>query len=115
MLNLTGDFLRGHTDAIILSLLEKEDSYGYHINHQIDQISNHKFMLTEATLYTAFKRLENAGYINSYWKDGKNNLRRKYYSITKSGREYLGKHRRDWQAAQIILNKFLEGKYGEEN
>ncbi|HHU56310.1 MAG TPA: PadR family transcriptional regulator [Acholeplasmataceae bacterium] len=114
-MSLTGDFLRGHTDAIILSLLEKEDSYGYMINREISEISNHEFMLTEATLYTAFKRLEKEGLITSYWKEGHNNLKRKYYSITNLGRKYLFNHRKDWKAANIIINKFLEGENGTKD
>jgi len=114
-MDLTGDFLRGHTDAIILSILDKGDSYGYLINHQIGVMSNHRFMLTEATLYTAFKRLEKADFITSYWQEGNNNVKRKYYSITSLGKQYLKEHCENWQAASEIINKFLGGNYGRQN
>jgi len=114
-MDLTGDLLRGHTDAIILSILSSEDSYGYKINHEIDEISNHKFMLTEATLYTTFKRLEKAGCIISYWKEGNNNTKRKYYSITEIGIEYLQNHNKSWDNVQNIINQFLGGKNGTKN
>lgn len=108
-MDLTGDILRGHTDAIILSILEKGDSYGYNINHEIDIISNHKFMLTEATLYTAFKRLEKAELITSYWAEGINNTKRKYYSLTSLGLDTLNEQRVNWKNAESIINKFLGG------
>jgi DNA-binding PadR family transcriptional regulator len=107
-MDLMGELLRGHTDAIILSILEINDSYGYQINKEIDMISDHRFILTEATLYTTFKRLENAGYIVSYWKEGTNNVRRRYYSITETGRQYLSEQRKSWQAAETIINQFLK-------
>lgn len=104
---LTGDLLRGHTDAIILKLLNIKDSYGYELNNQISILTNNNFTLTEATLYTTFKRLEKNGYIVSYWLDGIN-TKRKYYSITKSGKEYLASHIEAWDDAQNIINKILK-------
>lgn len=108
-MELVGDILRGHTDTIILALLEKGDSYGYEINKMISNITNEQFLLTEATLYTAFRRLEKGGYINSYWKDGLNQTKRKYYSITESGKEYLQINRQIWINASQILNQLICG------
>lgn len=106
---LTGEFLRGHTDAIILSLLKNNDSYGYEININISNISNEEFSLTEATMYTTLKRLEKNGYIISYWKDGIN-TKRKYYSITETGIQYLESYISNWHNANNMINKFLEDK-----
>lgn len=109
---LTGDLLRGHTDAIILSLLKQKDSYGYEINQHITEISDQNFSLTEATMYTTLKRLEKNEYITSYWQDGIN-TKRKYYAITKEGQAYLLEHLKSWNDAKKIINKFLEEKNGE--
>ncbi|QVK17576.1 PadR family transcriptional regulator [Mycoplasmatota bacterium] len=106
-MELVGDYLRGHTDTIILAILDNVDSYGYEINSTIAKATNDEFSLTEATLYTAFKRLEKAGYISSYWKDGLNNTKRKYYSITPSGIKYLKLKRDSWLRAQCILNQLI--------
>ena len=57
-MSIAGDLIRGHTDAIILARLLRGDSYGYEINKVIATLSNNRFELKEATLYTAFKRLE---------------------------------------------------------
>lgn len=103
---LSGDMLRGHTDALILKLLSKKDSYGYEINNEINLISDNTFNLTEATMYTSLKRLETSGFIVSYWVDG-TNTKRKYYSITRSGIEYLENHIKDWKYSSQIINKIL--------
>lgn len=106
-MELVGDILRGHTDTIILSILYKKDSYGYEINSTIAKTTNQQFFLTEATLYTAVKRLEKAGYITSYWQDGLNQTKRKYYSITQQGKKYLIHKRNNWLNAQRLLNQLI--------
>ena len=85
---LSADILRGYTDTIILRQLAEGDSYGYQINKNVTALSGGAFELKEATLYTAFRRLEAAGYIRSYWGDEMSGARRRYYSITDTG---LGK------------------------
>ena len=86
-MSIAGDLIRGHTDAIILARLLKSDSYGYEINKIISTLSAGRFELKEATLYTAFKRLEESGYIASYWGDSGAGARRRSYTITPAGRE----------------------------
>jgi PadR family transcriptional regulator PadR len=68
-MSIAGDLIRGHTDAIILARLLQGDSYGYEINKMICTLSSGRFELKEATLYTAFKRLEEQGYVTAYWGD----------------------------------------------
>lgn len=82
-------------------------SYGYEINSTIAMATNQQFILTEATLYTAVKRLEKAEYISSYWKEGLNQTKRKYYSITTLGKKYLTQKRDNWVNAQRILNQLI--------
>lgn len=55
-MSITSDILRGHTETIILSLLLKQDSYGYKINKEILARTDRRYELKEATLYSAFKR-----------------------------------------------------------
>lgn len=107
-MDLFGDALRGHTDAIILSILAEGDSYGYLINQTIAKRTNQKFVLTEATLYTAFKRLEAAFLIESYWAEGTNQVKRKYYSITESGRQFLSDKRQTFIETTQILDTFYK-------
>ena len=57
---LSADILRGYTDTIILHQLSHGDSYGYQINKTISTLSGGEVELKEATLYTAFRRLEAA-------------------------------------------------------
>ena len=108
--SIAGDLIRGHTDAIILARLLRGDSYGYEINKTIESLSGGAFVLKEATLYTAFRRLEDSGYITSYWGDEAVGARRKYYRITEKGREAYRQARAEWDASVRILNALLEGE-----
>ena len=102
-MSIAGDLIRGHTDAIILARLLRGDSYGYEINKVISTLSNNRFELKEATLYTAFKRLEELGYIASYWGDSGAGARRRYYTITSAGREACHRLLGEWQETKEIM------------
>ena len=67
MASIASDIIRGHTDTIILRFLMERDSYGYEINRNIRRLTDDAYELNEATLYTAFRRLETGGFISSYW------------------------------------------------
>ena len=107
-MSIAGDLIRGHTDAIILSRLLRSDSYGYEINKEISFLSDGKFELKEATLYTAFKRLEEAGFIASYWGDSGAGARRRYYTITAQGRQESGRLQEEWEETKELIDKLLE-------
>ncbi|MCL2099386.1 MAG: PadR family transcriptional regulator [Oscillospiraceae bacterium] len=103
----SADLLRGHTDTVVLSILEKGDNYGYEIHKSITEKLGGECELKEATLYSSYKRLESDGYISSYWGDETLGSRRRYYSITENGRELFRQNKADWVKTQEILNKLL--------
>lgn len=105
---LPSDLLRGHTDTIVLSILLKGDSYGYEIHKTILEETEEQFELKEATLYSSYRRLEEAGYIRAYWGDESQGGRRKYYQITDKGKELYRQNVLDWEFSQRILNKLLK-------
>ncbi len=111
-MNIGADLIRGHTDSIILALLVRGDSYGYEINKQISQSCGGQLLFKEATLYTAFRRLEEAGLITSYWGDQGAGARRKYYKITPAGREMHRHEIQKWESTRSILDTLLLDKGG---
>ena len=106
-MSIAGDLIRGHTDAIILALLLRGDSYGYEINKVISTLSSNRFELKEATLYTAFKRLEETGQIMSYWGSEATGARRRYYRITPAGREAYHEQVGVWEATKEIIDRLI--------
>lgn len=109
---LSADLLRGYTDTIILKQLQEADSYGYEIARNISKQTRGALELKEATLYTAFRRMENGGYIISYWGSEGSGARRRYYSITVDGRNRLAEDLDTWAETRGVLNMLLEEKSG---
>lgn len=106
-LSISSDTLRGHTDAIILTQLMQGDNYGYEINKTIQQRTGGQYGFKEATLYTAFKRLEAGGLITSYWGEEGPSARRRYYSITEAGRQFWEESRQEWQTTRALLDALI--------
>ena len=104
---LSADILRGYTDAIILRQLSQGDSYGYQINKNVTAISGGAFEMKEATLYTAFRRLETAGYIRSYWGDEVSGSRRRYYAISGAGISKLAADQAAWKETKAKIDLLL--------
>ena len=107
-MSISADTLRGHTDTIILAQLLRGDNYGYEINKKIQQRTGGQYGFKEATLYTAFKRLESGGLITSYWGDSGDGARRRYYSITPAGMETSRRLNEEWNETKEIMDKLLE-------
>jgi len=84
------------------------DNYGYEINKSIQQKTDGKYELKEATLYTAFRRLEQAGCIASYWGDEQTGARRRYYRLTDSGRDTYNELIGEWKNAKTMIDKLIE-------
>ncbi|MFT9057698.1 MAG: PadR family transcriptional regulator [Ethanoligenens sp.] len=106
-MSITSDLIRGHTEGIILSHLRRGDSYGYEINKSIHEKTGGLYELKEATLYSAFRRMEGAGLIRSYWGNKETGARRRYYSITTLGTQVLAQHLADWAEAKELIDRLL--------
>lgn len=104
---LSADLLRGHTETIILTQLMQKDSYGYEINKNFQQRTGGAYGFKEATLYTAFKRLENAGLITSYWGEDGPGARRRYYAITDAGRKRWADDCQEWKDTRDVLDALI--------
>ncbi|PKM72063.1 MAG: PadR family transcriptional regulator [Firmicutes bacterium HGW-Firmicutes-16] len=106
---ISSDIIRGHLDAIIVRLICEKDRYGYEISKEIASRTRNEFQIKEATLYAVFQRLEKKNLIVSYLGSESNGGRRRYYSITDSGRAFLEDEIKDWHKARDIIDIFMEG------
>ncbi len=106
-MSITADLIRGHTETIILAHLFSRESYGYEINKSIQEKSGGKYELKEATLYGAFRRLEENGSIVSFWGNETTGARRRYYRITEHGKKYFLDSRAEWEEARKLIDKLI--------
>ncbi|MCB7304696.1 PadR family transcriptional regulator [Bariatricus massiliensis] len=109
-MSIASDLIRGHTDTIILAHLTREDSYGYKINKDIQIKTDSKYELKEATLYTAFRRLEENGYISSYWGNENTGARRRYYTITAEGKDAYIRMKKEWEESKYLIDILIENE-----
>lgn len=100
------ELLKGSTGLLILSILKKEDLYGYRIIRELEIASENAFEMTEGTLYPILHALEKEGALESYWReiDGRS---RKYYHITKKGLRQLSEKQKEWESFSHSVTKVL--------
>lgn len=101
--------LKGYIDPILLRLLEKGPSYGYEMAKFARERTAGSFELKEATLYLSLKRLEQKGWVVSYWSSEESGGgKRKYYKLTEEGRLELAVKKREWMDVRRVLDAFLK-------
>lgn len=92
-------------EFLILSLVDKQDSYGYEISQNIKLVTTIK----ESQLYPILKKLEKASYVESY-SGVANGRKRKYYCITKEGKEHLDFLMTEWIEYTDKITKIAKGE-----
>ena len=99
---------RGLLDVCVLAAIKNEDSYGYKI---IKDLSPYLEM-SESTLYTILKRLENSAMLTVRTAEHGGRLR-KYYHITSIGLKRITEFKEEWKEIMSIY-KFVT-KEDEKN
>ncbi len=107
----SGEYMRGFTDYVVLSILSKFDSYGYEIGKIIENVSEQQIQVTEAALYFALKRLLEDNKISSYREANKKGMNRRYYQITPEGKHSLNEFRKDWVQIESTISSLVEGEF----
>lgn len=92
---------RGILDVCVLAAIKNEDSYGYKIIKDIKPYID----LSESTLYTILKRLENAKMLTVRTAEHDGRLR-KYYHITDSGSARIEEFKNEWKEI-LSIYKFV--------
>lgn len=100
---------KGSIGMLLLSILSKQDMYGYQMIKELESRSENVFTLKEGTLYPLLHTLEKNGFLEAYWQNQENGRKRKYYSITENGREELEKQTQEWftfskAVTQVVRN-----------
>ena len=105
MSNISKELMGASSIPLILSILKKEDSYGYEIMQQLKELSDGKLIWKEGSLYPVLKKMEQSGMIKSYWNLKDFDRHRKYYKLLKSGFSALEKQQEDWALMYSIFSK----------
>ena len=106
-MNIKKELTKGSSAMLVLSVIEKEDMYGYQIIKEIQLRSDNAFTFKEGTLYPILHNFESDGYVKSYWLESESGRKRKYYKITKKGIKSLADSKEEWKAYSVAVSKVL--------
>ena len=108
----SGEFLKGCTETIVLSLLAERRMYGYEIVSEIQARSQGIFDLAQGTVYPLLYSLERKGLIKGIWEASKaeSMRRRKHYVLTEQGKRIAEEDLSKWSHLVKGLNLVLGGK-----
>lgn len=108
--SVSSDLIRGHINTIILRALYDGDKYGYEIIAEIEQKSHGQYSLKQPSLYSALKRLEKDGYVTSYWGGSVSGGRRKYFSLTETGKTISEQNQAEWEYSRTVIDSLISDK-----
>jgi PadR family transcriptional regulator PadR len=100
--------LQGTLDLLILKALSAGERHGLGVSRRIEQITGGTFVVQPGSLFPALHRLEEAGWLASFWEASENNRRAKYYELTKAGRRQLGEETQQWNRIALAIARALE-------
>ena len=104
----TTNLLQGTLDLLILKALALTEMHGLGVSNRISQMTNGTFHVKPGSLFPALHRMEEAGWLSSYWGDSENKRRAKYYRLTAAGRRQLKEETEQWQTIALAIASALQ-------
>ena len=105
---LQGDVLQGTLDMLILQTLAFGAAHGHTIAHAIEKRSEDVLQVEHGSLYPALHRLEDRGWISSFWGVSENNRKARFYRLTRSGRRQLVQQTSRWRQIASAIARILQ-------
>ena len=107
---LEGELLQGTLDLLILQTLVLGPAHGHTVAYAIEHRSEDVLQVEHGSLYPALHRLEDRGWIASFWGTSENNRRARFYRLTREGRKQLQAETREWEQTTEIIGRFFHVK-----
>ncbi len=97
---------KGSLELCMLALLAREERYGYQIAQGLTESAG--LAVGEGTIYPLLSRLQREGLITSQWRESPAGPPRKYYSLTRIGRQALESQALAWERFSEAVNGILQ-------
>lgn len=101
------EMLQGTLDLLVLQTLVLGPAHGHTIAHAIEHRSEDVLQVEHGSLYPALHRLEDRGWISSFWGTSENNRKARYYRLTPAGRKQLAAQIGRWDQLVKAINRIL--------
>src|ERR1700750_2217633 len=92
-----GEMVPGTLALLVLNNLPLGPAHGHTIAHAIERRSDEVLQVEHGSLYPALHRLEDRGWIASFWGTSENNRKARYYRLTADGRRQLVEQTGRWE------------------
>ena len=99
--------LQGTLDLLILRTLATGEKHGYEIADWIHAASAEALSVEEGALYPALHRLEDRGWLSSFWGTSENNRKARYYRLTPLGKRQLAAETSKWHQLVHAVGRVL--------
>ncbi|MEM1248958.1 MAG: PadR family transcriptional regulator [Acidobacteriota bacterium] len=113
-MKLEREWLRGAAPLAIMTLLDRQEMYGYELCTALERDSGNLLGLGQSTVYTALYSLESRGLVAVTERAAETGRRRKYYRLTEAGERWLETHVRQWQLLAEALHRLGVGQAGPQ-
>ena len=107
------ELLKGTLSLLILSLLSRKPMYGYEIAATVHRETDGTFTWREGSLYPSLHKMQADGLVVGEWEEKETGRKRRYYHITKKGREALREKTGSWAELSRAVNRILEKADGQ--
>lgn len=108
MAETKADLLKGTLDLLILRALSLNPDHGLGIARRIQQITKGTFDVKPGSLFPALHRLEERGWLASEWGESENRRKAKYYTLTRAGKQQIGREMAEWKRISTAINWAIE-------
>ena len=104
-------YKKGVVELCVLSMLDRRDCYGYDVS---ESISKH-IDIADGTVYPILRKLKSDGMVTTYLSEESGGPPRKYYALTKLGKEEYRSARADWLNFIKSVERILDEDDYEQN
>lgn len=105
MENIT-EMLKGSLEGCVLEIISRGKTYGYEITSQLRKLGFED--VVEGTVYTILVRLEKNQFVSIEKESSEIGPPRKFYTLTKTGREELHNFWSKWDFVSSKINELKE-------
>ena len=105
---MQSEMLQGTLDMLVLQTLVVGAAHGHTIAHAIERGSDEVLQIEHGSLYPALHRLEDRGWIASFWGTSENNRKAKYYRLTPAGRKQLAAQASRWEQIVRAIGRIMK-------
>lgn len=109
------NLITGLISLILLAICNAagEPMYGYQIARKLEGDEYSGISLKQGTIYPVLRSMEKKGLLKSRIQASESGPPRKYYKITKKGKDKLELWEKTWRRTRVYVDNILEGNINE--